>query len=101
MQSWLAPVPLQLCVGAIANRGQWEQGSSLFMATDLGPVKATSKKKILSNLKTAIFCNVIIACYPCFSVLFLRFPFFILSFFPLVTEKDEKTCFHAETNDFD
>ena len=25
---------------------------------------------------------------------------FLFSFFPLVTEKDEKTCFHAKTNDF-
>ena len=33
------------CVGAIANRGQWEQGCSLLMATDLGPVRATRKKK--------------------------------------------------------
>ena len=37
------------CVGAIANRGQWEQGCSLFMATDLGPVRATRKKKILTK----------------------------------------------------
>ena len=36
---------IQLCVGAIANRGQWEQGCSLFMATDLGPVRAARKKK--------------------------------------------------------
>ena len=28
----MAPVPIQSCVGAIANRGQWEQGCSLFMA---------------------------------------------------------------------
>ena len=35
----------RICVGAIANRGQWEQGCSLFMATDLGPVRATRKKK--------------------------------------------------------
>ena len=41
----MAPVPFQSCVGAIANRGQWEQGCSLFMATDLGPVRATSRKK--------------------------------------------------------
>ena len=33
------------CVGAIANRGQWEQGCNLLMATDLGPVRATHKKK--------------------------------------------------------
>ena len=26
---------------------------------------------------------------------------FFLSFFPFVTEKDEKTCFDTETNDFD
>ena len=38
-------MPIHSCVGAIANRGQWEQGCSLFMATDLGPVRATSKKK--------------------------------------------------------
>ena len=30
---------------AIENRGQWEQGCSLSMATDLGPVKATRKKE--------------------------------------------------------
>ena len=36
-------VDLNICVGAIANRG--EQGCSLPMATDLGPVRATSKKK--------------------------------------------------------
>ena len=29
------------------------------------------------------------------------FPFFFLSFFPLLTEKYEKTCFNAKTNDFD
>ena len=45
VQVWLAPVPIHSCVGAIANRGQWEQGCSLFMATDLGPVRATRKKK--------------------------------------------------------
>ena len=32
-------------------------------------------------------------------MLFLCFLSF-LSFFQLVTEKDEKTCFHAETNEF-
>ena len=45
VQVWLAPVPFQSCVGAIANRGQWEQGCSLFMTTDLGPVRATHRKK--------------------------------------------------------
>ena len=45
VQVWLAPVPFQSFVGAIANRGQWEQGCSLFIATDLGPVRATRKKK--------------------------------------------------------
>ena len=44
MQVWLAPVPFQ-CVGAIANRGQLEQGCSLSMATVMGPVRATRKKK--------------------------------------------------------
>ena len=39
------------CVGAIANRGQWEQGCSLFMATDLGPVRATRREKKKLNLK--------------------------------------------------
>ena len=34
-------------------------------------------------------------------VLFLRLPFFFLSFFLLVTEKDEKTCFNRGTNDLD
>ena len=41
----MAPEPIQSCVGAIANRGQQEQGCSLYMATDLGPVRATRKKK--------------------------------------------------------
>ena len=41
----MAPVPIQSCVGGIANRGQWEQGCSLFMAADLGPVRATRRKK--------------------------------------------------------
>ena len=45
MQVWLAPLPIHSCVGAIANRGQWEQGCSLFMTTDLGPVRATRNKK--------------------------------------------------------
>ena len=27
-------------------KGQWEQGCSLYMATDLGPFRATSEKKI-------------------------------------------------------
>ena len=45
VQVWLAPLPMHSCVGAIANRGQWEQGCRLFMATDLGPVTATRKKK--------------------------------------------------------
>ena len=39
------------CVGAIANRGQWEQGCNLYMATDLGPVRATRKK----NKKTLLY----------------------------------------------
>ena len=34
--------------------------------------------------------------HSCFFVLFLRIPFF-----RLVTEKDKKTCFNAETIDFD
>ena len=38
-------MPIHSCVGAIANIGQWEQGCSLFMATDLGPVRATRIKK--------------------------------------------------------
>ena len=46
VQVWLAPLPIHSCVGAIANRGQWEQGCSLFMATDLGPVRATQEKKM-------------------------------------------------------
>ena len=38
-----------------ANRGQWEQGCSLFMATDLGPVMATSgKKKKIAKVQQAI-----------------------------------------------
>ena len=32
---------------------------------------------------------------------FCAFLSFLFSFFPLVTENDEKTCFHTETNDFD
>ena len=31
----------------------------------------------------------------------MRFPFFFLSFFPLVKEKDEKFCSNPEKNDFD
>ena len=42
-------MPIHSCVGAIANRGQWKQGCSLFMATDLGPARATCRKKILSG----------------------------------------------------
>ena len=38
--------------------------------------------------------------FPCFFMLILHFLFFFLSFFLLVTEKDKKTCFNAETNDF-
>ena len=45
VQVWLAPLPILSCVGAIANRGQWEQGCSRLMATDLGPVRATRRKK--------------------------------------------------------
>ena len=45
VQVWLAPLPIHSCVGAIANRGQWEQGCRLFMATDLGPVRTTREKK--------------------------------------------------------
>ena len=45
VQVWLAPLPIHSCVGAIANRGQWEQGCRLFMATDLGPVRTTQEKK--------------------------------------------------------
>ena len=33
----------------IANRGQWEQGCCPLMATDLGPVRATRKKKKLQS----------------------------------------------------
>ena len=29
----------------IVNTGQWEQGCNLYIATDLGPVRATRKKK--------------------------------------------------------
>ena len=36
---------------------------------------------------------------PLLCMLFVRFPFFFVSFL-LVTEKDKKTCFYAETNDF-
>ena len=36
-----------------------------------------------------------------FFLLFLCLPFFLLSFFPFVMEKDGKTCFKAETNDLD
>ena len=46
-------MPIHSCVGAIANRGQWEQGCSLFMATDLGPVRATRKKK-----KDKVLCAI-------------------------------------------
>ena len=51
MQVWLAPVPIQSSVGAIANRGQWEQGCCLYMATDLGPVRATRKKKTFPQFR--------------------------------------------------
>ena len=47
VQVWVAPVPIHSCVGAIANRARWEQGCSLPMATDLGPVRATHGKKKL------------------------------------------------------
>ena len=50
VQVWLAPVPIHSCVGAIANRGQWDQGCSLLMATDLGPVRATRKNKNKKNM---------------------------------------------------
>ena len=50
VQVWLAPLPIHSCVGAIANRGQWEQGCRLFMATDLGPVRTTRKKKYSMTL---------------------------------------------------
>ena len=43
--NWLAPLPINSCVGAIANSGQWEQGCNLYMSTDLGPVRATCRKK--------------------------------------------------------
>ena len=36
-----------LCVGAIANRGQSEQGCCLFMATDLSQLGPHVKKNIL------------------------------------------------------
>ena len=54
VQVLLAPLPIQSCVGAIANRGQWEQGCSLFLATDLGPVREhiKKKKKKKTNAKT-------------------------------------------------
>ena len=47
-------LPIQSCVGAIANRGQWSQGCSLFMTTDLDPNRATRRKKqkkTLYNIK--------------------------------------------------
>ena len=47
VQVWLAPVSIHSCVGAIANEGRWEQGCSLPMSTDLGPVRATREKKNL------------------------------------------------------
>ena len=52
---WLAPLPIHSCVGAIANRGQWEQGWSLFMTTDLGPVGATGRKKNSDRFKSVYF----------------------------------------------
>ena len=60
VQVWLAPLPIHSFVGAIANRGQWEQGCSLFTATDLGPVRATRTKKNFAvnlepNLLLALF----------------------------------------------
>ena len=41
MTGWM-PVNMAIMT---TNRGQWEQGCSLFMATDLGPVRATHRKK--------------------------------------------------------
>ena len=38
---------LLICVGAMANRGRWDQGCSLPMATHLGQVRATRRKKKL------------------------------------------------------
>ena len=57
VQVWLAPLPIHSCVGAIANRGQWEQGCSLFMATDLGPVRATRRKKEKKKKKKSNSCK--------------------------------------------
>ena len=51
VQVWLAPLPIHACVGAIANRGQYEQGCNLYMATDLGRVRATRKKKTIIATK--------------------------------------------------
>ena len=45
---------------AIANRGQWDQGCSLFMATDLGPVRATHKKNKIKNLENQELPNPIV-----------------------------------------
>ena len=59
VQVWLAPVPIQSRVGAIANRGQWEQGCIVYLWpqtwVQLGP--HIKKKKLIcpdfrSHLKT-------------------------------------------------
>ena len=59
VQVWLAPLPFHSCVGNIADRGQWEQGCSRLMATDLGPVKATRKKNVLHGNTTTVIQNMI------------------------------------------
>ena len=45
-------------------------------------------------------CTMVDPFYDCFSCYFLQFPFFFY-FFSFVMEKDGKTSFNAETNDFD
>ena len=80
MQVWSASVPFQSFVGAIANRGQWEQGCSLFIATDLGPVRATRKKK---KKKTELFNVELVkklSKYLPFFICFLSQKFYIIAY---------------------
>ena len=55
-------LPIHSCVGAIANRGQGEQGCSPLMATDLGPARATHIKKMFNkqffNLLGLVLTNI-------------------------------------------
>ena len=47
VQVWVAPLPFQSCVGAMANSRPMGTGA-YYMTTDLGPVGATRRKKTIS-----------------------------------------------------